>query len=326
MRNTKIISVMKFAGCLAVFVAVLLLLDLMLYPCTYVRNDLHALTTEQDDVLILGTSNSRMGIDPDTMLKGTGKTGRNLANGGEYLCDSYYLLKLAVEKNRPSTVILDVDPGYLVTEKEKGNNYLLFYHEFPVSRAKFSYLTAIMPQSDFRALLFPSYEYPLKSMIGRIPSNLRVKLGGDYSSGQFSTANMRYHENGFIERYPVSEDKFPGWNPVLFETDQVKEDNIAYLEKIIRLCRDHDIRLVTTTLPQPDRSLVSFPENYEAAWDYLSSFMKKNNVKYFNFNREYYDSFSHDVTGFVDYDGHMNGESAEQFSALLGKMLFSTNS
>lgn len=326
MRNTKIFPTLKFAGCVAAAAVILLLLDLMLYPCTYVRSDIHALTTEPDDVIILGTSNSRMGIDPETMLKGTGQTGRNLANGGEYLCDSYYLLKLALEKGHPSTVILDVDPGYLVTEKEKGNNYLLFYHEFPFSAAKLSYCTAIMPQSDFRALLFPSYEYPLKSMLPRIPSNLRTKLSGDYSAGQFSTSNMVYHEDGFIERYPVAEENFPGWNPVLFEKDQVKKDNISYLRKIIRLCSENDLRLVTTTLPQPDRSLVSFPENYEAAWDYIGSFMQENGVEYYNFNREYYDSFSHDVSCFVDYDGHMNGDSAEQFSALLGSMLFETKS
>lgn len=326
MHNTKIFAVLKFVGCVAVFTAILLLLDLLLYPCTYVRNDVHALASGQNDVVILGTSNSRMGIDPDTLLKGTGLKGHNLANGGEYLCDSYYMLKLAVEENRPSTVILDVDPGYLVTEKEKGNNYLLFYHEFPFSAAKLSYLAAIMPESDFRALLFPSYEYPLKSMLPRIPSNVRVKLSGDYSADQFSTANMVYHADGFIERYPVAEENFPGWNPVLFEKDKVKEDNISYLNKIVRLCDENNIRLVATTLPQPDRSLVSFPENYEVAWDYLSDYMKRNGVEYYNFNREYYSSFSHDVSCFVDYDGHMNGDSAEKFSALLRDMLFEKKS
>ncbi|MCC6095606.1 MAG: hypothetical protein LIV24_11400 [Eubacterium sp.] len=325
MRNIKQANVKKIfgaVGCFVLFLVVLFLLDFLLYPCTYVRNDIHAVTSEPTDVLILGTSNARMGIDPDTMLKGTGQTGHNLANGGEYMCDAYYLLKLVSERQKPSTVILDVDPGYLVTEKEKGNNYLLFYHEFPFSLTKLEYMKAILPDNDFRALLYPSYEYPLKSTLPRIPATVSTKLHQDYSPDAFSTQNMTYHSNGFIERYAISEQDFPAWNPVLFETKNVKDDNIEYLQKIIQFCKKHNIRLVAMTFPQPDRSLVTYPDNYEEAWDFLGSFMKKNDVEYLNFNREYYDQFSHDVSCFVDYDGHMNGQSAENFSMLLGQMIF----
>ena len=42
-------------------------LDTALYPCTFMRNDVHAVVTEQFDDIILGTSHGKMDIDPEVM-------------------------------------------------------------------------------------------------------------------------------------------------------------------------------------------------------------------------------------------------------------------
>ena len=322
MHSSKSVKALGAAGCLAVFLAILWLLDLLLYPCTYVRNDIHTLTTENIDVLVLGTSNARMGIDPDTMLEGTGLKGHNMANGGEYMVDAFYLLQLAESRHHLTSVILDVDPGYLVSEKETGNNYLLFYHEFPFSALKMRYFGAVMLPDDFRSMLFPSYEYALKDMLPRMGGNAMRKLSGDYQTDAFQTANMTYHENGFIGRTPVEEEAFPGWNPVLFEKNKIVQTNIDYLGRIIDFCRDHNIDLTASCLPQPDRALATYPESDQAAWNYLKSYFDENNTRFINFNDDAYDCFPHDVSKFVDYDGHMNRDSAETFSGVLGRMLF----
>ena len=62
---------------LLIAAALFFALDLLLYPCTFMRNDVHALAAEQNDVLILGTSNGKMDLDPACMLEGTGLTGHN---------------------------------------------------------------------------------------------------------------------------------------------------------------------------------------------------------------------------------------------------------
>ena len=66
-------------------------LDTALYPCTFMRNDVHAVVTEQFDDIILGTSHGKMDIDPEVMEEITGRTGHNLCVGGEYGIDAYYL-------------------------------------------------------------------------------------------------------------------------------------------------------------------------------------------------------------------------------------------
>ena len=54
MRNFK--KVLNSFLVLVVFVALLAALDLALYPCTFMRNDVHAVVTQQFDDIIVVTS------------------------------------------------------------------------------------------------------------------------------------------------------------------------------------------------------------------------------------------------------------------------------
>ena len=78
--------------------------------------------------------------------------------GGEYVIDAYHIAKLIAEKQKPTRIIYEVDPEYLVSKKEEGNNYLLFYHEFPFSKAKLEYFWNSIADCNFRTVLFPWYE------------------------------------------------------------------------------------------------------------------------------------------------------------------------
>lgn len=88
MHNFK--KVLKTFLVLVVCVALLAALDLALYPCTFMRNDVHAVVTQQFDDIIVGTSHGKMDIDPEVMQEVTGRSGHNLCVGGEYGIDAYY--------------------------------------------------------------------------------------------------------------------------------------------------------------------------------------------------------------------------------------------
>ena len=53
----------------------------------------------------------------------------------------------------------------------------------------------------------------------------------------------------------------------------------------------------------------------------FAEFFEKEDVRYLNFNREYFADFSHEITNFTDYDGHMNGDAAREYSRVLGEVL-----
>ena len=305
-----------------IFLGAVYLADFALYPCTYMRNDVHAVTTRHHDVLFLGTSNGKMNLDPDTVLEGTGLRGHNLCNGNQFPVDSYHLLQLAIETQKPSVVVFDVDPAVFVTDKGKGNNYLLFYHEFPFSRAKVSYFFDTVAECDIRSLLFPFYEYPLSTGLSRMRETVYQKANRNYDVSYLKGQSGEYHENGWMERYPVEVSAFPAMSARTFSAEELRREHVSDLERMIALCRANGIDFLAASLPQPAETLAAFPEAFEQAWDYFDAFFAVYEVPYYNFNREYYDAVPHDLTRYVDYNGHMNGESARAFSAVFGQTLF----
>lgn len=307
--------------CSALALALLICLDFALYPCTYVRNDIHTVLTKKHDDIFLGTSHGKMSIVPEVIEKQTGRSAHNLCVGGEYSVDAYYLAKLLTEKNPPSRIIYELDPAYYMTQKEEGNNYLLFYHEFPLSWAKAAYFKDTLPDCDFRTILFPWYEYALSYEIKKLPQTVFQKWNHNYDVSHLAGKAQEYHPDGFIERYPINPTSIKPATPRLFEKEKVRQHNVEYLQKLIALCREKDISLVVITTPIPANTLKPNHENFQAAWDYFFELLTAEGVPYLNFNREYYKAYSHDLTQFTDYDGHMHGDAAREFSEILGKLL-----
>ena len=302
-------------------IGILVGLDFLLYPCTFMRNDIHMVTTEEKQDIFLGTSHGMTNIDPVVVESETGKSGHNLCVGGEYGIDAYYLTKLMIEKQDPKRIIYEVDPGYFITEKEPGNNYLLFYHEFPMSKAKVQYFFDAQMKCDFRSVLFPWYEYPLKQELQNMKKTVYQKWNHNYDVSYLKGKTQEYHESGFIERYPVAPKQMDTSITRVFTEEAVKAQNMEYLEKLIQLCKEEGIEFVAVTTPIPDAALEQYPENYNAAWDYFQKFFEEHEVQYLNFNREYYELFPHGLESYTDYDGHMHGKAATHFSKILGILL-----
>ena len=57
---------------IAVTICLLVVLDFLLYPCTFMRSDIHMVTTESFDDLYLGTSHGKINIDPAAENNSTG--------------------------------------------------------------------------------------------------------------------------------------------------------------------------------------------------------------------------------------------------------------
>lgn len=319
MHNFK--SFLKTIVVLTVCTLFLILMDLALYPCTFMRNDIHAVVNNQYDDIILGTSHGMTDIDPTVMEKITGRTGHNMCVGGEYEIDAYYIAKLIAEKQKPARIIYEIDPGYFVSEKEEGNNYLLFYHEFPFSKAKLEYFWKSIAKCNFRTILFPWYEYSLSYELGKIKETFLQKWNQDYDISHLKSATQEYHESGLIERYPVDTSKLKMEDLKLFSKNKVNTQNLEYLEKLIDFCKKNNIEFVAVTTPIPIDTLKVYSDNFNEAWKYFGEYFDKKGIIYLNFNTQYFKAFSHNLKDYTDYDGHMNGKAAEEYSRVLANIL-----
>ena len=298
-------------------------LCLLLYPCTFIRNDIHAVTTQTYDDIYLGTSHGKMNIDPSSMQEVSGRTGHNLCVGGEYSVDTFFMAKLILEKgHQPKRIVYEVSPGYFVQEKEEGNNYLLFYHEFPLSLAKLDYFRTSIAKCNLRTLFFPWYEYPLSYELQHLKETVARKWNHDYSGDGMQTETQAYHEDGFIERYPVDPATFSFDGMYAMYPEDIIARNMDYLKKLIDLCKEKNIEFVAVTTPLPAVTLREFSEGYEAMGAYYESFFEEQQVRYLNFNNmDYYPLTDHSVENFTDLDGHMNGDAARTFSKVLAELL-----
>lgn len=314
---------LRFGAVIAVTVAVLLLLDYMLYPCTFVRCDIHAVTSETYDDVYMGTSHGKIDIDPDSMEEVTGRSGHNLCVGGEYPQDCLYLLRLMIEKgHKPKRLVYEISPGYLMREKEEGNNYLLFYHEFPVSRTKLSYFFREIAKCNFRMLFFPWYEYPLSGELANIGKTVKTKWNKDYSADQFQSDSQKYYESGFIARYPVDPSELTMEDATEPSLNEHVQENLNQVRELIRLCEKEGIEFVSVTTPVPLPALQEYAQQYQEFWAVLDQFFQEEGVSWLNYNSsELFGMFTHDVMAYTDMDGHMNDSAARAFSRVLAGQL-----
>ena len=260
-----LISGGKLVGGIATVLLVLFGLDYLLYPCTFMRNDIHTVTTEAPSDIFLGTSHGKINIDPDVVSEETGRSAHNLCVGGEYAVNAYYLTKLMIETGRRSVSLRSGSRIFCDGKKEVGNNYLLFYHEFPLSRAKLEYFQATMMECDFRTAIFPWYEYIFKYDLEKVWETVYQKSMHNYDVSFLKGSKQEYHESGFIERYPVDTTQLSMENEALklFTRDSVKQQNMEYLERLIDLCRENDIEFVAVSTPVRASTLVAYEANYQ---------------------------------------------------------------
>ena len=78
---------------------------------------------------------------------------------------------------------------------------------------------------------------------------------------------------------------------------------------------------MAVTAPIPIATLKDYSDNYNAAWKYFGKFFEEQGVEYLNFNTQYFKAFTHDLKAYTDYDGHMNGDAARQYSRILAEIL-----
>ena len=306
------------------FALVCFLLDAALYPCTFIRNDVHALVSgEKVDDLYLGTSHGKFNIDPASVEAETGRRGHNAANGNEYPVDSYYLLRLMVEKGRaPKRVIYVTTPEYFLMDKGEANNALLFYHEFPLSLSKAAYFFDVFASKSLRSALFPWHEYALSRTLPAAGENLRKKLTGDYDISDFVTEEQQYHEDGHIAHAWVSSKDFTFGPGESFSSDKVLPENLLYLRKLIALCKKEGIAFAAVLPPTAGAVLDRYQESYEEADAFFTSFFEEEEVPFYNFNAgELYKLFTHDISAYTDLDGHLCQDAAWDFSKVLSQVL-----
>ena len=320
-RYKKLLRTIIF---LTVFVIVNSIFNFVLVPPGLTRVILHDLESSDDyKCIILGTSHGSYGIDADIVSQESGIKTMNLCIGGEYLQDSYYLLKQVFETNNPDTIVLDVDFQYLVNVPKNSVAANFIYNAYPNSLDKLSYFNDKILKMEYRATLFTWMDY--RNNYSDVITIAKTKLGSDYMNYSGNAVILEkqdvYNGNGFIYRKRTDNLKKDTMPNLTWNDTNVDQESIEYLKKIIDLCKSKNTKIIMTTMPVSVETITNSIDGFDMAYTYLSDLAKANDIEYYNFSLVKEGVFSRSIDDYWDYDGHLYGDAAQRFSVVLGGFL-----
>lgn len=168
------------------------------------------------------------------------------------------------------------------------------------------------------------YSYLIKNA----KSNLKTKLTKDYFDYSIECVDNRdgggpYLGKGFFYRQKLDEDSgFGEFKAISFDADGVDKETVEIFRKIVKYCKDKNIRLVCATSPITPSMLTC--GDYGKVTEYFTSLCEEQDVEYYDFNLIKDDVLDFEDTDYVDYDGHMVGELADRYSHVLGDVISRT--
>jgi len=319
MHSSKKKNWIRAALFLAVFVAADVFLGFGLLPNTFARISIHSLNDSSVQDVFIGTSKGQCSIDPETVDQVTGRKSTNLCLGAEYPLDCLYLVKEAERTCRPERVIYELDPCYYTAADYSGIEDPFIFNSMPFSTVKLQYYLDKNLSEDFRIGMFPWLFH--RNEIVNFSENLQMKNSEaykEYSPDIVGDGTSVFHSNGFMYFKRIQMDKEV--NYLTFDSSIVKQSRIDDLKRLISYCSQQGIELTVIVLPVPADSLSEKSADYAAADAYFRNIMDACGVEYLNFN--YINTgFDNSLDGYRDYEGHMWGDTAENFSSILGTYL-----
>ncbi len=324
-KKKKFFAWMRVVLFLACLVAVCSAFKFALMPPSYARVIIHEMNKETDkfDCIVLGASHGRSGINPYKLDEELSCNALNVCIPNETIKDSYYLLKEAVRHNDVKTVILDLDYQYWYNLKE--NNYAskFIYDQLEFSPVKIQYFFENLLDEDFRVALtrWAGYTY----LYGNMLDNIKTKLSEDYrnygiNSVDNSDAGGPYVGKGFFYRESPDEDDGKGsYNGIVFDESGVDQDTVNIFRRIVKYCKKKGIRLVCVTSPITPAMITD--SDYGKVNEFFEKLCAEENVEFYDFNFVKDSVLEVKNENFVDYDGHMAGELADRYSAVLGSII-----
>lgn len=273
-------------------------------------------SSDEYDVLFIGSSHVRHGIFPMELWNNYGITSYNLAGDGDTIPISYWTLVNALDYHKPKVVVMDVFdmwPGRVFSESwgqvhSQFDAFPMSYHKYQMVNDLFSDKT--LTDGDGNYVYDKRWE--LLFDMGAYHTRWTELKEEDFVSKEDLVASSKVWKGAepytkVVERLPheysqgLSEDSY---------------DNLAkeYLEKTIRLCQDKniDIMLINTGYECSDESKLF----HDSVGDIADSY----GVVYLDFTKENIINFGSDLND-SGFNTHVNFSGACRQTDYLGTQL-----
>ena len=279
----------------------------------------------QIDTLFLGSSHCYRSVDPVRVDETLGTHSFNAGSSQQLPDGSYYMLREAAAQNPLKTVYLEM--FYTGYNQSASSDiplacYLLADYMRWDSANRYEYLWEMGGLAALVDLVLPA-RHAMASLPG-LPQLWKAKLTDGYALGNYAYVTYpdegeRYCGNGFVYTEGAPRDGFATLRDV-DPSQPLSAFGWDNLTRIAAFCRAQNIRLVLFTAPLPS-AYVSNTENYQAYVDAVRAFAAANDTVYWDFSL-YRDRKALDMGAGTFSDAHhLNGQGAEQFTAVLCEVI-----
>ena len=239
--------------------------------------------SKQDyDVLFLGSSHAYRSFDP-RIFAAHGIKSYNLGTTSQAPVNSYELLKRSI--SRTKAVVLEVYPDTIS------------------SQGRESYLDFLVNSNSYSLIL----DMAIDIWDTRYLSFLAIKKIIDHENKDTQVKNESFFD-GYVETNSIAKENTKYESYVLNE--QYIEEQIKYLNKIIKLCKDHGVKLSFVYAPVPAELTIAGEHKLLVE---LSDLGQANGVSFYNIGRNH----NLDSKRFFFDDDHLNKEGVSVFNKML---------
>ncbi len=307
--NTKDLALWTVKG------VVFLLLFIIIFNCTgeVLRNKseseaLGVITGKPDesyDVILAGSSHMQYSIQPAQLFGEFGITSCNVSTAAQSVPTTYYIVKEMIDRHSPELVIVDL--------------FCLFYPENYFTTTRFHQAVDNLPLSMNKIEAINDLVDVNESefFINYLLYHGRWKDLRKYDYTIHDTFNETYQLLKNVEKFT---DPFV---PVpVNETEEIPTAPFTYLEKIVKLCREKDVKLLLTVLPyRADVDNNSVTGDYQQKiYNKTAEFAEKWGVDYYN-SLFHLDEIGFDFTTDMNEYSHVNAPASVKVTSFYGKML-----
>ncbi len=254
-------------------------------------------TKDEIDVVFLGTSHVIDGILPTILYEDYGITSYNLANHGEMMPTSYWVLRNALQYHTPKVVVID-----LFVVNAEGTYYnKAFSHcsldAFPLTTIKLQAIWDLFDDTETRMEFINNF------------NTYHSRWNETFSLGDMS----------YIPHYGGAElliEAEPNQGPLTTGTvvDDTMTEGILYFEKILDLCDRKGIQVVCTNLPYS-----GFEERIGAT-NYAKQILKERNIPCIDFQLDA-DMIGLNLNADFRDSHHLNVVGASKVTHYIGEFL-----
>jgi len=294
-----VIAVALFFVCAAVFMGIIIL------PFEKVK-------MQEYDTVIVGSSETRWGLNASVLNENCDCHAINLSSGPAAIPGRYDLLKGALLRYHPETVVLDVcydSFNALPLPTWSSNNSIWIIPRMVTAESAWVYATktAKIPWYDYGMIWGAAADYSYDAWNHLLHGNYGIYQDMAYSGYAEKTTDLFADEEAISLRVRKA---------IYFEDRMAY--NQAALREILDLLSGTDVRVIMTTVPSSEMFSWYNP-GVGRFWEEITQMAEEYDVEYYDFNlyKGRVDLFD-DRTSFRD-ETHLNGESAKAFSALFAR-------